>query len=323
MPQSRMSQICLSDTPYYHCVSRCVRRAFLCGEDKITGKSYEHRREWVEKKLHFLVQVFAIDVCAYAVMHNHTHIVLHVNLKKADMMDVKDVLFRWHRLFKGTLLTRKFTNDEILTENELTTVMETASIYKERLSSISWFMRVLNEGIAREANKEDDCSGRFWEGRFKSQALLDEAALIACMAYVDLNPVRAGVASTPELSDFTSIKLRVQKALKGQQPKSLMPLIEKGKCTRSTAINFELEDYFKLVDFTGRCIRGGSRGVINTALPDILVRLNINRDNWFVVSKQFEKTFRGAVGRESSLTTKYGSQGKRRSNISSCRMLLG
>ena len=83
MPQPRQQQISISDTPYYHCVSRCVRRAFLCGEDKLSGKSYEHRRYWIEERLVFLAQVFAVELCAYAVMSNHTHVVLYINEAKA------------------------------------------------------------------------------------------------------------------------------------------------------------------------------------------------------------------------------------------------
>ncbi|MEP4891779.1 MAG: transposase, partial [Aliiglaciecola sp.] len=95
MPLARKRQICLTDTPYYHCVSRCVRRAYLCGEDEVTGKSFEHRRQWVEDRLLFLSTVFAIDVCAYAIMSNHSHVVLHVNVDKVKRWTDKQVCARW------------------------------------------------------------------------------------------------------------------------------------------------------------------------------------------------------------------------------------
>ncbi len=184
MATPRRNLISISNTSYYHCISRCVRRAYLCGKDPLTGRSYEHRRDWVEKKLLQLGRIFCIDICAYAVMSNHTHLVLHIDIAKAKRLNNKAILIRWHKLFKSTFLCQRFLNGELLTQAELATVNTRVNLYRERLSSISWFMRVLNEGIARKANQEDECKGRFWEGRFKSQALLDEAALAACLAYV-------------------------------------------------------------------------------------------------------------------------------------------
>ncbi len=205
MPKARKHQVSLEVTPYYHCVSRCVRRSFLCGHDPLSGKSFEHRRQWVEDRLLFLADVFAIDVCAYSVMSNHTHVVLHINkLNEAHWTDI-EVCERWHKLFKGTLLSQKFVRNEDLTAVELDAVKLKISEWRLHLCDISWFMRTLNEPIARQANEEDRCTGRFWEGRFKSQALCDEAALASCMAYVDLNPIRAKMAKTPEQSDHTSI----------------------------------------------------------------------------------------------------------------------
>ena len=222
MPKPRSQQISLLDTPYYHICSRTVRKAFLCGVDKATGISFEHRRSWIEKRLFQLAQVFAIDICAHAIMHNHLHLVLHVDSKQIKQWTTEDILQRWHQLFKGTLLTQQYLNKAPLADYQLAMVEATAKVYQQRLIDISWFMRCLNEPIARQANQEDKCTGHFWEGRFKSQALLDEGALLSCMAYVDLNPVRAAIAPTPEESSFTSIQLRIKAAINGEQSKQLL-----------------------------------------------------------------------------------------------------
>jgi hypothetical protein len=145
-------------------------------------------------------------------------------------------------------------------------------------------MRSLNEHLARRANEEDNCTGRFWEGRFKSQALLDEAAVLTCMSYVDLNPVRAGMAKTPEDSDFTSIQQRIRKYTRrtaktntsttGPQP-TLMPLVKQHRDPHKNAIGFTLRDYLELVDWAGRAIRENKRGAIPEQAPPILQRIGL------------------------------------------------
>lgn len=301
MPRARSQQISLDDTPYYHCVSRCVRRAFLCGEDPISGESFEHRRGWIEKRLLFLASVFAIDICAYAIMSNHLHVVLHINQQKAVNWSTLDVLKRWHKLHKGTLFTQQYVRGESLPEYALALVEASAETFKNRLMDISWFMKELNEPIARQANFEDKCTGRFWEGRFKSQALLDEAALAACMAYVDLNPLRAKISPTPESSEFTSIKKRVIAARHQKQPKQLYPFVGNPRENSPDGLPFKLVDYLKLVELTGRIVREGKRGVIDISLLPILQRLNISSENWLCIATEFEAKTGSVVGSENSI----------------------
>ncbi|WP_036181470.1 transposase [Marinomonas sp. MED121] len=324
MPKPRKSLVSLQDTPYYHCVSRCVRRAFLCGQDELTGQSYEHRRGWIEDKVLSLAAVFAIDVCAYAVMSNHTHLVLHVNEDEALNWDVKQVLERWHSLHKGTQFTEKYLENSVMAEFELASVYESCEKYRERLCDISWFMRELNEPIARMANNEDKCTGRFWEGRFKSQALLDEAALVSCMAYVDLNPVRAKMEVTPETSKHTSIKTRIEVAKANQtQPKTLFPFIGYEREDQPEGLPFKLTDYLELIDLTGRVIKEGKRGNIDISLAPILQRINLTPEQWIEVTTGFEKHFKTAVGSEAYLAEYCEhTELQRRSGLAACKRLL-
>jgi REP element-mobilizing transposase RayT len=286
MTRARNQLISLDTTPYYHCISRCVRRAFLWGKDSVTGNNYEHRKEWVISRLQELAHIFAIDICAYAVMSNHYHLVLRVDRKKAEGWSGSQVAEQWEKLHKLPLLICRYLREETTSRAEIQEAELTIATWRDRLSDISWFMRSLNEHLARRANEEDNCTGRFWEGRFKSQALLDEAAVLTCMSYVDLNPVRAGIAETPEGSDFTSIQQRLRQLAptdkrskkapaKSQPTVPLMPLVKQSRDPHKNAVGFTLVDYLELVDWAGRIIREGKRGAISEEMPPILQRIGL------------------------------------------------
>ena len=291
MTTPRAYKIDLESTPYYHCVARCVRRSYLCGEDSVTGKNFNHRKDWLVTRFKTLSEVFAINISAYAVMSNHYHLVLHVNQDQAISWSNTEVKERWAALFpRDAKLLEDATPDFVTAKS---------SIWRERLASISWFMRCLNEKIAKLSNKEDAVTGRFWEGRFKSQALLDEGALLSAMAYVDLNPIRAGIAKTPETSEFTSIYERIKTASKSVnvkaslnatnsqkssleftkaidnaiQPQNLMPFKTKSSHQQSLpTLDFALSDYLELIDCTGRIFKAGKRGIIPAKMIPILDR---------------------------------------------------
>tara|TARA_R100001244_G_scaffold5440_4_gene6621 strand:+ start:90315 stop:91220 length:906 start_codon:yes stop_codon:yes gene_type:complete len=299
-----------------------VRRAYLCGIDTQTGKSYEHRRDWVEERLLFLAKVFCIDICAYAVMSNHTHLVLYIDDKKANRLTDKAVCIRWHKAFKGTNISKRYLEGESLSDIEKMLLKHSIVKFRNRLKDISWFMRSLNENIARQANKEDDCTGRFWEGRFKSQALLDEPALLACMAYVDLNPIRAKVSQSIQTSSFTSIKKRIEHAIAGNQPKFLAKFVGKLSQKISKGLPFEFKNYLELVEQTGKCIRADKLGYINQSTTPILKTLNITEKNWLKLTTRFTKIFHGAVGKAENIEIYCNSQHfKRRPNIKNSQAL--
>ena len=213
MTLPRSSLVCVDDTPFYHITSRCVRRSFLCGVDHTTGTDYSHRRLFIEQRIHLLSSVFAIDIAAYAVMSNHLHLVVKLSPEVIDEWSDHEVVNRWTCLFKGPLLIQKYSQGVILPSAEQQVANDIIDTYRLRLADLGWFMKCLNEPIARMANKEDGCTGHFWEARYKSQALLTEEAVLSCMAYVDLNPIRATMASTPENSEHTSIKERITPSL--------------------------------------------------------------------------------------------------------------
>lgn len=292
MTRPRSTLISLEDTPYYHCISRCVRRAFLCGRDRFSGKSFNHRKPWLAKRIRLLSGVFAIDIAAYAVMSNHYHLVLHVDQDRSRQWSDDEVIDRWLTLYRGPNLVQRYKKGEPLLPAEMDKVLEHAQTWRTRLSSISWFMACLNEHIARKANQEDNCKGRFWEGRFKSKALLDVTALLSTMAYVDLNPVRAGIARSLKESSFTSIQDRI-KEMAGEALKDKPPLmIFSGSKTLDAPIKslpFHLKDYIELVAWTGSIVRKNKRGFIAPSRPKLLNTLALSPREWKYLALAIQK----------------------------------
>jgi REP element-mobilizing transposase RayT len=295
MTTARAAQIDYSATPYYHLMNRCVRRSYLCGIDKENGKDYSHRKQWLIDRIKQLATLFSVHICAYAIMNNHYHLVMYVNVQMAQNWSDEEIVFRWTKLFGPSMAKKIATLNPAQTQEKLTEL-------RSRLSSLSWFMRCLNEPIARRANLEDEVEGRFWQGRFKSQALLDEGAVLSAMAYVDLNPIRAKLADTPENSEFTSIHERIQTAkiiengkeiLK--QPDDLMPFTS-AVFHPLPAIDFEFKAYLDLVDTTGRILREDKPGYILDQHEPILSRLNLSQSGWLNIVKNLETEFYYVLG---------------------------
>jgi len=280
----------------YHCIARCVRRAFLCGEDRYSKRSYEHRKLWVRERLAFLVSIFSIDLITYAVMSNHLHSLIQTRPDIAKEWSAHEVAYRWLKLFpkkKSVGPNGEPTEDEI---QKIVSAPKLVEKYRARLSSVSWFNRCLNENIAVRANREDDCTGRFWEGRFKCQRVSELVAILLCAAYIDLNPVRAGVAETLEDSDHTGIQDRIHERI-GRIPDRCknwvrVPLLSMEKLTGD---RITVRDYLALVDATGHQLRPNKHSLSEDATP-ILEQLDVDPELWLENSRSFSRNFRRVVG---------------------------
>lgn len=176
MTRPRATLVSVGDTPYYHCIGQSVRRAYWCGEDPLTGKSFAHRRQWILARLKLLTETFVIDLCAYALMSNHHHLVVRMAPERVKSWTAREIVERWVGLFSGPDLVQRYLKHESLADPERANLDARIGQWASRLSDLSWFMRCLNAPIARQANSEDGCTGHFREGRFKSQALLDDTA---------------------------------------------------------------------------------------------------------------------------------------------------
>ena len=277
----------------YHVCSRCVRRAFLFGIDETTGKDLSHRREWIEKRILLLSEIFTVSIYAYAVMSNHYHIVLRMD--KVCLSD-EAVADRWMQLCPGRQVTNRAVDIQSARRSALLSNKFRLAEARSRLSSLSWFMRFINEPLARIANKEDCSKGRFWEGRFKSQALLDEASVLACMVYVDLNPVRAEIAKDIEDSDFTSI----QRRCKNQNEQEPIGEINRTNSRKMPFVEISLSEYVSLIRWTA-AEQSDMRSGIQHDVSRCLKKNHTNMVHWFADHMPLKDTWQRAMGSNDAL----------------------
>ncbi len=288
-----------SVTRWYHCVTHCVRRAFLLGEGP------HDRKEWIENRLQELAQIFSVAVAGFAVLDNHLHLLVRLDPDVAKGWTDEEVVRRWGRLFPPRDKSRQpvpVSDDWV--QGRLKEAPWVAKA-RQRLQSLSWFMKCLKEPLSRLANREEETRGAFFKGRFKSVAILDEESLLATCAYIDLNPVAAGLAEVPEASQHTSIKQRVEHVKAHGRTRDLKAA-RRGSVAGSTSAagleetlwlypiedrrrldssregmleGFSLGNYLLLVDYTGRIFRDG-KAVISRELAEIFDRLGSNAENW-------------------------------------------
>jgi len=310
-----------SEVAVLHLCARVVRRCFLFGVDPVTGKNHDHRKIWIEDQLRLLAANFGIDLLSMAVLSNHFHLILRSRPDVVETWDDSEVARRWLMLCPKRKKPDK--SPEEPNEFELNSIRsdpEKLATIRKRLSDVAWWMRLLCQNIGTRANQEDKQVGKFFQGRYRAVRILDEESLLACAAYVDLNPIRAALAETLESSQYTSVQRRIQAleqaasspASQGKSVDSfLSPLTineqndsigacanqTRQRCSDKGFLSMSIVDYLELLDASARLVRPDKTGYTPGDVAPIFQRLNLDPDTWKMQIKDFGRLFANVAGK--------------------------
>jgi hypothetical protein len=310
-----------SEVAILHICARVVRRCFLFGVDPFTGKNHDHRKIWIEDQLKLLAAHSAIDLLAFAILSNHFHLLLRSRPDVVETWDDSEVARRW--LMLCPIRKKKDRSAEEPNEFELNSIRndpDKLATIRKRLSDVSWWMRLLCQNIGTRANKEDQQVGKFFQGRYRAVRILDEETLLACAAYVDLNPIRAAMAETLESSDYTSVQRRIQSLPHlGDSATSdvaalnsfLSPLTidekndsigacashTKRRCSDKGFLSISTMDYLELLDASARMVRPDKAGYTPSEVAPIFERLKLDPDYWRLQIQDFGRLFSNVAGK--------------------------
>ncbi len=313
------------------------------GDDPLTGKNCDHRKGWIEDLIQRFAAHFAIDVLSYSVLSNHHHQLLRSRPDVVRTWDDTEVARRWLMICPA----RKDADGKPLppTTAELDKIRncpEEVAEKRLRLSDVSWWMRLLNQRVAQAANNEDEATGRFFADRFKGIPLIDEESVLACSVYVDLNWIRACLAETLEMSDYTSAKRRVLALRETARIRDLgkeasvrrglladsflspvdlceasgsvgpQPCINGLRCSDKGFLPMSAAEYLELLDWSARQVAKGKPGRTPGDLPPILQRMGLSPTVWLVMVAEFEDLFSSVAGLPEHVDQECGLQSGRR-----------
>ena len=342
MPRSnRSDKIDPREVQIVHAVSRTTRACFLFGDDPSSGKNYDHRKGWVEELIERFAGQFGIDALAYSILSNHHHQMLRSRPDVVKTWDDSEVARRWLMICP----IRKGSDGKPLppSESELDTIRNNPAKLKEtrlRLSNVSWWMRLLNQRVAQRANREDAAKGRFFEERFKGIPVIDEESVLACAVYVELNWIRACMAETLELSDYTSAQRRITalksetqldenvKRRRQQLADSFLAPVDLGRsgeqalasvsgfrCSDKGFLTMSDAEYLELLDWSARQVARGKRGRTPDELPPILSRLGLSPTVWLELVANFDELFKTMAGTPEHIDQQRGRETGRRFHV--------
>jgi hypothetical protein len=344
MTTARKELVDVAVTRWYHCISRCVRSAFLMVDGAVD------RKLWIKNRLQLLAKTFSISVGGFAALDNHLHVLCRLDPEESLKWTAEQVVRRWIAIYPPAKLAM---DDPDTVQTWVDHEVENKArieVLRERLSNLGWFMKALKEPLARLANKADGCRGTFWEARYKSIAVLDPESLLATSVYIDLNPLAAGIAETPEQSDYTSIRQRVLHArAKGktevlkaarqgsvaasmaagnvEQDHWLVPIEDRRRYSNAPTnsnregmlASFSLGSYLLLVDYACRLYRDG-KASMNSAEKEVFDRLDTSQEFWGETVRRMLKSrdLRGSffASTADAIRQVAAGRGKRTANLS-------
>jgi hypothetical protein len=286
-------------------------------------------------------------------LNKQTHTPNHLSKERTDYFagncwDDTEVSRRW--LLLCPVRKTKDGTPEEPNEFELNSIRhdpERLAKIRARLSDISWWMRLLCQNIAQRANREDGEFGKFFQSRFGTVRILDDESLLACAAYVDLNPIRAALAETLEQSDFTSVQRRIQSLQRSsdgglpqigavsrdcflaplavdesKDPLGACPHRAGQRCSDKGFLTISLGDYLELLDWTARQTIPGKRGVTRADAPPIFERLSMSKETWCELVRNFGRLFYNVAGPPQQIEATYSRQTHRRFHTTSAARSL-